>query len=108
MFPYHPEFLSKLVYTGLAAVWGVPLPGWDPTLVSLPPLPYRGSDDWHSANSYQRLPNNGARALMNVIVMLDLHNIWKPPCQDLPQSLSPVKYSKYFPLLGCSLSYTGA
>lgn len=45
-----------------------------------------GSDDWHSANSHQHLPNNGARALMNVIVMLDPHNIWKPGTWNPPLS----------------------
>lgn len=39
-----------------------------------------GSDDWQSASGHQRLPNNGARALINVIVMLDAYNIWKPLC----------------------------
>lgn len=67
-----------------------------------------GSDDWHSANSHQRLPNNGARALMNVIVMLDPHNIWKPPCWDLPWPLSLIEYNKYFPLLYCSPNCIGA
>lgn len=66
------------------------------------------SDDWQSANSYQRLPNSGARALINVIVKLDPHNIWKPPCWNLPQPFSPILYNKYFPLLYFSLHRIGA
>lgn len=67
-----------------------------------------GSDDWQSANGHQRLPNNGARALISVIVMLDPYNIWKPPCWNLPQPLSPIPHSKYFPLLYHSLHCTSA
>lgn len=66
------------------------------------------SDDWQSANSYQRLPSSGARALINVIVKLDPHNIWKPPCWNLPQPFSPILYNKYFPLLYFSLHCIGA
>lgn len=77
--------------------------GWDPT-VGLPFTAVSGSDDWHSANSYQHRPNNSGRALMNVFVMYDLHNIGKPQCGDLPQCLCPTWYSQYFSLLCCSQS----
>lgn len=58
---------------------------------------------WWLANGHQRLTNNDARALINVIVMLDPYNIWKPPCWNWPWPFSPIPYSKYFPLLYPSL-----
>lgn len=92
-FPYHRGFLSHLVYTGWAAVWGATPP---PSRLPRPPAwvgPHSGSsstavsgsDDWHSANGHRRRPNNSGRAPMNVLVTCGLHNIWKPRRGDLPQ-----------------------
>lgn len=73
-------FPSALVNTGSADVFGI-LAIVQRFYHSFTWPPFR-SVDWQSANGHQRQPNNCTIALINVVVMLDQHNIWKPPLNE--------------------------